>query len=47
MNKFFAMSLGALIGTAMFAVIGVGLAHAQMNTNDGYGVVVLDNVRAR
>lgn len=47
MNKFFVMTLSALIGTAMFAAIGVSLAHAQMNSNDGYGVVVLESFRAR
>jgi len=38
MNRFLTTLLGALIGTAMFALVGVGMAHAEPD-ND-YGVVL-------
>ena len=39
MNKFFANALASLIGTAMFAAVGVGMARAHhVNVNDGYGI---------
>ncbi len=37
MNRFVTTLLGVLVGTAMFALVGVGMAHAERN--NGYGVV--------
>lgn len=37
MNKCMTTLLGVLVGTAMFALVGVGMAHAERN--NGYGVV--------
>jgi hypothetical protein len=40
MTKFFATLLGALIGAAMFAAVGVGMAHARpLDTNAPCGAV--------
>lgn len=37
MNKFMTTLLGVIVGTAMFALVGVGMAHAELD--NGYGVV--------
>jgi hypothetical protein len=35
MTRFFPTLIGALIGALMFAVVGVGMAHAQAGTQQG------------
>ena len=40
MNKFFTTLLGALIGMAFFAAVGIGMANAHnLGNDDGYGIV--------
>jgi hypothetical protein len=38
MNRFLTTLLGALVGTAMFILVGVGMAHAE--PDNGSGVVL-------
>jgi hypothetical protein len=38
MNKFLTTLLGVLVGTAMFVLVGVGMAHAE--SDNGSGVVL-------
>jgi hypothetical protein len=38
MNKFLTILLGALVGTAMFVLVGVGMAHA--GSDNGSAVVL-------
>jgi hypothetical protein len=46
MRKIFTTLLGAMIGTAMFAAVGVGMAHAH-HINGDDSVIVLEGAGGR